>query len=264
MEETKYCDVVIGQAPTPTRLLAQRYMNGTEVPQDYCKAVTLFRQAMAEGDDMAACYLGECYFSGAGVKKDYATALHYYNQSDTIRASSRVRRLFRDGEMCRKPCFEDFPGLEQAAQNRMPGACTAMGNLYFLSKVGYRDFEEAVRWYRLAGDDPEAQFCLGFAYAVGAGVEQDFCLAAAHFRAAAKLGFLPAAYNLTVCSQLSRNPETDALTEEEWSQAQSFRKMARTLQANGLYSPERLWFDRDMDAMTRVITNAMSEETDGK
>lgn len=262
MESVKYCDVVLGQAPATTCRQAQQYMNGTDVPQDYCKAVALFRQAMDEGDDMAACYLGECYFSGAGVKKDYAMALHYYEQSNTVRARSRIRRFFRDGEMCQAPRFDGFRGLEQAAQRNVPGACITMGNLYFLGKVGYRDFEEGVRWYRLAGEDPEARFCLGYAHAVGAGTEQDFDLAEAHFRAAAKQGILPAAFNLMVCSRLARGEDADVLTKEEWQQVHSFRRTQRTANNRIPYGPEQLWVARDMDAMTKVITQTMSEETD--
>lgn len=259
MEHDRCCDVVIGAKPSGTRLLAQKYANGEGVAQDYCTAAALYRQAMEEGDDMATCLLGECYFRGAGVKKDYAAALRYFQQSDTIRARSHIRRFFRDGSMCRQPDLTDFSGLGQAVERNVPGACVTMGHLFFLGKVGYRDLEEGVRWYSLAGDDPEARFCLGFAHATGAGAERDLRRAAACFRQAAKQDFPPAAYNLRLCCQNDANVEP--LSQQEEELAQTFLQATRTRVLHGFYSPEQFWSDRGMEDLTRIIQQAVSEQS---
>jgi TPR repeat protein len=244
-----------------TRELGENYAKGRGVLQDLCAAVELYRQATEEGDGTAAYLLGQCYFQGAGVKRDYQKAQEYYLRSDTIRAKMHLRRFFQDGKMWRLPNLTAFPGLERAVQEAAPGAFVTMGNLFFLGKVGYQDYEEGVRWYRCAGNDPEALFCLGFACAVGAGTPKDLRQAAAYFRTASQQDFLPATYNLLVCNRHGLLCDSETLTEREQTLARSFPEKVPFWHAEGFYSPHQLWVDRAMDHMTTVIKIEMSEQS---
>ena len=55
-------------------ILAQKYLQGHEVPQDPSEAVKWFRLAAAQGDAGAQHDLGTMYFKGHGVQQDYAEA----------------------------------------------------------------------------------------------------------------------------------------------------------------------------------------------
>ena len=63
-----------------------------------------------------------------------------------------------------------------------------------------QDYEEAVKWYRLAAEQgyANAQYNLGLMYDNGEGVPQDYAEAVKWYRLAAEQGMLHAQYNLGV------------------------------------------------------------------
>lgn len=49
--------------------------------EDYKNALKYFQKASVQGDPMATCILGDCYFYGAGVGENISRAIFYYEKS---------------------------------------------------------------------------------------------------------------------------------------------------------------------------------------
>lgn len=101
--------------------------------------------------------LGNVYFRGEGVPKDYAQAVKWYRM---------------------------------AADQGMPASQYMMGVIYDRGEGLPQDFAEAVAWYRKAGEQGyvAAQFELGNKYASGEGVPQNYAEAYVWFSLAAAAG----------------------------------------------------------------------------
>ena len=70
--------------------LGERYFNGDGVERDYVEAVKWFRKAADQGDSNAMRRLGDCYMEGKGVEKDPDTALDWSRRA-VERARDRAR-----------------------------------------------------------------------------------------------------------------------------------------------------------------------------
>jgi uncharacterized protein len=101
--------------------------------------------------------LGNVYYRGEGVPRDYMKAVKWYRK---------------------------------AADQGMPEAQYMMGMVYDRGEGLPQDFAEAVAWYRKAADQGyvAAQFELGNKYASGEGVPQNFAEAYVWFSLAAAAG----------------------------------------------------------------------------
>ena len=82
---------------------------------------------------------------------------------------------------------KEFSRLTVLAAKGDAKAQTSLAHKYALGKGVEKDMNEAVRWYRVAGDqgEPEAQFNLGYMYYNGEGVERDYTKAVEWFRKSA-------------------------------------------------------------------------------
>ena len=86
--------------------------------------------------------MGQRYYRGKGIRKDYAQALAWY---------------------------------EKAAQKNHPGAIFKMGSMYAMGRGTEADPAKAIEWYEKGSDlnNGLCQFALGQAYYEGTGVEKD-------------------------------------------------------------------------------------------
>jgi TPR repeat protein len=81
-----------------------------------------------------------------------------------------------------------------------------------------RDDEQAVRWFRSAAEqgDADAQFNLSFMYLNGEGVPQDYEEAIRWFRAAAEQGLAPAQFYLGFMYDSGRGVPRDEIQAHMW------------------------------------------------
>ena len=64
------------------RIIAiQPYNRGKGVPEDKAEGVRWYLKAAEQGNAMAQCNLGQCYFNGDGVDKDRTEALKWYRKA---------------------------------------------------------------------------------------------------------------------------------------------------------------------------------------
>lgn len=137
---------------------------------DYVTALKEFRSLARDGNAEAQYKLGEMYFAGLGVAKDYAKARFWYLK---------------------------------AAQQGVIEAQFNLGDLYGKGLGTPKDHVKASNWYRLAADQghPRAQFNLGSGYANGQGVKQDVVLAYMWYALSARQGDVKAAESRALLSK---------------------------------------------------------------
>ncbi len=68
-------------SPESNRVLAELYIVGRVVPQNYAKAASLYRQSADMGDREAQLELGFLYFTGRGVEQDYEKAFKWFEMA---------------------------------------------------------------------------------------------------------------------------------------------------------------------------------------
>lgn len=226
--------------------LGRMFTTGVRVAQNYEYAFRVYQQAAALDDDRAIFKVGEAYFYGAGVAKDYDAAYHYMEKikERTLRANSFCRRYYPDGKLCLPVKDDVMDLLFQEAQKGDASATLAIAKNYFHGGAGYKDYETAVSWFQkeILQDDAVAQFYLGYAYATGCGVKRDSREGKAWFAKAAQQGFAPAIYDLAVCCTTGGGGLPDL------KQAAALRKQAAEAGMHlenqiGFYSPTALVLD---------------------
>lgn len=79
-----YLDYAAGQgesSPASQRALAEFYLLGRVVPQNFGKAADWYERAAADGDTAAQIELGFLHFVGRGVQQDYTRAYELFRQA---------------------------------------------------------------------------------------------------------------------------------------------------------------------------------------
>ncbi len=144
--------------------LGNKYYSGRGVPKDYAKAAKWFRKAAQQGLAQAQRSLGYMYREGLGVSQDYAEAAKWYRK---------------------------------AAEQGNAYAQRNLGDMYSSGRGVPQDHAEAAKWYNKAAKwfkkaaeqgNARAQVHLGALYHRGLGVPRDYAEAAKWYRKAAEQG----------------------------------------------------------------------------
>jgi TPR repeat protein len=145
--------------------LGNMYYYGDGVDKDYVEAVKWYRKSAEQGDAHGQGGLADMYYHGYGVDKDYVEAIKWYRKS-----------------------------AEQ-------GDAMSQFDLGIMYENGYgvdKDYVEAVKWYRKSAEQGNAgaQINLGFMYSKGYGVDEDYVEAVKWYRKSAEQGNANAQNNL--------------------------------------------------------------------
>ena len=199
------------------RNLGGMYGAGQGVQQDYTEAVRWLRLAAEQGDAAAQTGLGMMYAEGQGVQEDDTEAVRWFRlaaeQGDAMAqiflglfAATGIEGVALDqaeaDRWFRLAAEQDYA----LAQNSAAAPTLALAAEFLVvaatmyeTGVGVaQDDAEAVRWFRLAAEqgDANAQFNLGLRHADGRGVPQDDVEAVRWYRLAADQGNADAKKNL--------------------------------------------------------------------
>jgi TPR repeat protein len=106
----------------------------------------------------------------------------------------------------------------QQAEQGAADAQNTLGLMYYNGEGVPQDYEESVRWYRLAADQglAAAQFNLGVMYDRGRGVLQDYVEAVRWYRLAVDRGLAAAQYNLGFMYDRGRGVPLDYVEALKW------------------------------------------------
>ena len=199
-----------GNAQTQTQAIAEK----TKVD---------LRKAAEQGRAAAQCGLGDCYYFGNGVSKDYAEAVKWYRKA--------AEQGYADAQYKLGKCYYYGYGVSED--------CTAATKVYrnvirFFSFFNHDvwDGTEAIKWYCKAAeqDHIEAQYDLGFYYCFGCGVSQDKAKGAKWCRKAAEHGYIKAQFLLGFCYDYGWGVSEDSTEATKW-----YRKAANQGDARAKY-----------------------------
>lgn len=132
------------------------YEGRNSKPLDYKKAVNYFKKA-AELEHVEAYYmLGNCYFSGRGVKSSPETAGKWYHKAAN---AGHCKAQFECG--IRNYLIQDYAQaakwFRMAAEQGDPEAQHYLGSIYEAGEDVGEDFEEAEKWYSKAAEQGHKQ-----------------------------------------------------------------------------------------------------------
>ena len=115
--------------------------------------------------------------------------------------------------------------------------CTIGGDYFYGRNGKARNFAEAVKWYRKAAEqgNADAQFNLGYCYLTGQGVSQDYTKAVMLYRKAAEQGLAHAQYSLGSCYEYGQGVLQDIHEATIW-----YWKAAKQKYADAKEALERL------------------------
>lgn len=125
--------------------LGTLYANGVGVPRDDAQAATWLQKAAASGYAPAQLNLGKLYLAGSGVPRDYHEAMNCFRRANTPEAWYEIGVLHQQGWGVSRSDAEAMVWYRKAAEQRLPEAQYAMGQLY-----RDRDPLAAYAWFALA------------------------------------------------------------------------------------------------------------------
>ncbi len=167
----------------------------------YCQApaVPNAKQLAAEkakatkGNAASMFLLGEYYYYGTGVVKNYVTARQWYTKAaakDNIEAMLMLGEIYDEGQGVKKDPKKALEWVQKAATKGSVEAAFALGEMYESGDGVAENMAEAVKWYTMAanGGSVDAMVSLGFCYMEGDGVPADRAAGISWFRKAASAG----------------------------------------------------------------------------
>ncbi|KXS32429.1 MAG: Sel1 protein [Candidatus Gallionella acididurans] len=135
--------------------LGQMFYDGKGVPRDYKKAAKWFLLAAARGDVLAQYALGTMYQDGEGVPRDYKEAVKWYlsaaEQGDAS-AQSELGRMYKDGHDVPQNYPEAAKWCHLAALQGRTGAQIELAEMYWFGEGVPRDYVRANMWLIIAAD----------------------------------------------------------------------------------------------------------------
>ena len=136
------------------------------------------KQEAANGNHAAQNTLGDCYFDGEDVRKNYKEAVRWYRASaeqGNSCAQFSLGYCYFYGYGVKEDGDEAFRWLKEAAEQEHPTAQCYLGHCYYNGDGVKKSVKEAVKWYTLSAeqDDPEGLFNLGCCYYYGEGVKEN-------------------------------------------------------------------------------------------
>lgn len=130
--------------------LGNKYFYGKGVTKDYIEAIKWYRKAAYLGNKYAYYNLGNIYQNGFGVTKDYSEAIKWYRRAASqnhMAAQYNLGRMYENGFGVTKDYGKAIKWYQKAANQGLMYAQYNLGDLYAFGKGGAKDYKEATKWY---------------------------------------------------------------------------------------------------------------------
>ena len=125
-----------------------------EKENDGEKAVQRFGKAAEQGDTEAQFHLGNCYYDGEGVAKDYEKAVEWYKIAAVkghAKAQNKLGNCYYYGKGIKRDWKKAAEWYERAAKQGCVEAQRNLGALYYNGEGVEKNLEKALYWYEKAG-----------------------------------------------------------------------------------------------------------------
>ncbi len=194
---------------------------GDGVPQDFLKAVSLFRKAADQGLADAQNSLGDCYATGKGVTQDYIAAVLWYRKAadqGLADAQYRLGYCYAEGKGIAQNYTAAASWYRKAADQGLADAQYNLGGCYAEGEGVARDHAVALSWFRMAAEQglDKAQLAVGICCSDGRGTTQDYEEAVFWYSKAAEQGLARAQVLLGFCYRLGQGVTQDYVQAHMW------------------------------------------------
>lgn len=190
------------------RMLGLCYNYGIGLPIDLAQASKWYREGADRYDVGAMILLADCYARGVGMTQNNAAAVKWWSKAAKQGGSDDEQTLNR---------FIDAWNSLTKSEN--PVAENMIGDCYAKGKGVFKDYEEAIKWYRKAAEKghPEAQRNLGYSYFISHnGIQKNDVEAVKWFLKAAAQGETMAQYLLGICYRDGDGVRKDSTEAVKW------------------------------------------------
>lgn len=182
--------------------VADMYMSGRGVDRDPSKGLETFLSAAGKGSGKAMLNIGMIYLVGAGVEPDKSKALEWLLRSAEAGekgAYAELGAIYINGDGVEQDLEEGGRWLLRSAESGDPISQFKVGYMYEEGEGLPKDVRQAFMWYEKAAEQelPDALFKVASMLCDGT-VEKDEIKALEYYTRSARLGFVPAMFNLGV------------------------------------------------------------------
>lgn len=136
-------------------ILGEKYYFGEKVSKNYIKASNYFFQAATLGYSEAQYLLGIMYLKGKGVVKDNTKAINWLKQSaeqGDVESQYLLGGIYQHGNGTRINANTAVYWYKKAAEQNLPSAQCDLAYMYENGKGVNQYYHEAVKWYRKAAE----------------------------------------------------------------------------------------------------------------
>jgi TPR repeat protein len=213
-------------------VLADAYITGKGVSQDYSKAAYWFEKAAQNGIPIAEQQIGYLYSVGLGVSRDPVRALHWYQlaaASGVVTAKLNMGVIYLEGMGVDRDVARAKELFQQAAEKGLGMGAAYLGVLEIAGVGGAPDRSAAQKWFELGVKlhDPVSEYALAISYLGNDVDSRDMHKIAGLLRHSSEKGYVEAKYALACIllkqPQLARTDKEPALLLEQASDAGEWR-----------------------------------------
>ena len=187
----------------------------------FAQTASDYRKAAEQGDAVAQFNLGNCYYTGKGVTKDYSQAVYWYRKAAeqrVARAQYNLGYCYLQGQGVSQDYSQAFIWLKKAAEQGVSEAQNFIGAFYSDGSGVVQDYAQAIYWWKKAAEQGNAlsYYYLGICYEDGKGVTKDYTEAVSWYRKAAEQGIADAQYSLGSCYDDGKGVSKDYSQAAYW------------------------------------------------
>lgn len=136
--------------------LGNKYYNGKCIEKDFSKAVEWYTKAAEQGDANAQDWTGFFYQNGYGVEKDYSKAVEWYSKAaeqGNDSAQYNLANMYKNGNGVEQDYVNAVEWYTKAAEQGNSKAQDYLGDMYYYGNGVEKDYSVAVKWYKKSAEN---------------------------------------------------------------------------------------------------------------
>ena len=211
-------------------LLAQFYEYGIGFPQDFEKAIHLYKTLAGQGNTWGEFEIGKWYqYAGGNLLEAFK---HYSRsaQKEHVLALYHKAVLLNYGKQVKKDDKEALKIFQQLADKGERLGLYGLANFYRNGTEVRKDLVKAIKLYELAAErqEPRALYELALCYENGASVQKDLNKAFELYRFSALKGFMVSEIKVAQCYEHGSGTPRNLAEAREWSKKANKQKASET------------------------------------